>query len=397
MNRPVLVLFFVVLLQTLCVGANFTTLQFFAEDLGRSGVWVGLLWFALTVPRALLSPLWGSLSDRIGRKPLLVLGSVGAIGGSLLWAVAESYGVLLASRVVDSALSATAVIAFAVVADTVEPRKRAAGMGLLGAGVMLAFTVGPIMGALVTEAHGFRALGWTMAALQAASLLLILVAFRETRPASARPPREATAPLLPIFSAAVWRRAFSHPQTAGLLAVSFILTAGYTVFNTAFPNAAARWYDWTQAEVAWAFVVLGLTAGLAQGGLVRPLVPRLGEARVILIGGSIMAVGFGLLGLSLPPAGSLIVTGVIALGGGIAIPSLAGLLSRGVGEDDQGLVLGLNQTAQGIGRGLGPLVGSLVMVALPAAPFWIAAVLVAAATALLAWQGRARMRPPTRP
>ncbi|MBX3728293.1 MAG: MFS transporter [Candidatus Sumerlaeia bacterium] len=389
MNRPVLVIGLIALLQVLCVGANFTTLKFYGESLGGSGLAVGWLWVALSVPRALVSPFWGSLSDRIGRRPVLAIGSLGAIGGSVLWALSGSWEALLVSRLLDGFLGAHATVAFSVIGDSTAPEKRAAGMGMVGALVLVGFTIGPVMGGVGASMVGLAGLGWVMAGLQAAGLVLMLVALPETCPAATR--TAARGSLLPeAFRPAAWGQLLRLPTVAGLLVVCFVLTGAFAIYNTAFPNAAAVWYSWDQRDLALAFVVLGLGGALAQGGLVRPLAPRLGERRLVLIGGGVLALGFALLALGLPVWGALGATGLVAVGGGLAFPCVNALLSRSAPEQRQGLLLGIGQMAQGLGRGGGFLAGSAFEATSLTLPWWLAVAGVVVSLAVLGLGTQAR-------
>ncbi|MBI5153898.1 MFS transporter [Candidatus Poribacteria bacterium] len=384
--RPLAVIAAVVFLQLLVTGANFSTLHFYGSVLGANEALIGLLWFVLSGPRALLTPFWGSVSDRWGRKPVLVIGTLGTIAGSLLWAKGGNYWVLFASRLVDSLLSAQAGIAMAIVADTTPREKRAAWMGVMGSVVMLAFVIGPPVGAIVAEKSGFRVLGLGMAGLQALSLLLILVALPETRPVALAGTGRLHVPLL---EADVWRRLLASPSALVILAVLCLLTGGYSHFNTAFPKAAEVWQGFGQRECGYAFALLGLLGAVVQGGLIRPLAPRVGERVLSVSGTAIMGVSFLLMAQGARGAGFLWWgAALLGIGGGFAIPVLNALLSRVVHDDDQGLVMGLAATATGLGRAIGPaLAGALLHVGTEL-PFYSAVGLLGVA-AMLATRAKA--------
>ncbi|MDK2972694.1 MAG: transporter, family, tetracycline resistance protein [Candidatus Sumerlaeota bacterium] len=369
--RPIYVIALIAFCQVICVGANFTTLKFYSESFGGTGLMVGLLWVGLTMPRAVLSPMWGSLSDRWGRRPILVVGSIGSILGSLIWWQAGSYGTLLTSRVVDSLLGAQATIAFSVIADCTTPERRAAGMGMVGGLVLLGFTIGPAVGGLVSSAWGFAPLGLVMACIQSVGLLLILFALPETRPESAAV-RAAASWLPEAFHVTAWRALLGAPGMAAMLVVSLVVMASYAVYNTAFPNQAVSWFTWNQRDLVPAFMILGIGGAIAQGGLVRVLVPRFGEARLVIGGGIVMIAAFLVLSLRLPAPALLAATGMLALGGGVAFPCITALLSRLTPNDRQGLLLGINQMAQGLGRGFGFLAGSAFESISLRLPWWIA-------------------------
>jgi len=368
----------IVFLQLLCVGATFSTMAEFNLQLGGTDGMLGLLWLAFSLPRGVLSPFWGGISDRIGRKPIMIAGCLATIAGSLCWSVSSVWWMLLVSRLLDSVFSAQAPVAMAIVADSTRPEKRAAGMGMVGAAVGLAFAIGPLIG--ISSAHiGLHNLGYVMAILQTLSLCVILFALPETRPASGA----AAGPLIPVLHKETRVRAFSHAAVAPLLLTMLLMTVASSHFFTLFPLATRDWYGWGVKQEGIGFAVLGVVGVLTQGGLVRPLVARLGELRLLRI--AIPILGFGFLLMAYHPSALWIhvATATIALGGGLAVPSLQGWLSRSAGERDQGLVLGLSQTCQAAGRGFGPWIGARLYGFGPSVPFIFAAVLAMAAASVL--------------
>lgn len=359
----------IVFLQLLCIGANFSTLKFYSESLGGTGLAVGILWAALSVPRALLSPLWGSVSDRWGRKPVMVLGTLGTMAGSLLWVFADSWGMLLTSRLVDGVLSAQAAVAMSIIADCTTREKRARAMGTVGGAVVLGLTIGPAMGGLVGSMAGFPSLGWVMFGLQAAALLLTLTALRESRPRKTT----AGASLIPdAFRPAAWRLLAARPGAVALIGAAGVIAGAAAVYSTAFPNASAEWFEWDESQLMWAFATLGFVGAIAQGGIVRVFARDGREPVLAGVGIVVVAIGFALMAAWKQPAPALIATAVLALGSGLAFPCLTSLLSARVDAESQGLTLGANQMAQGLGRGAGFLAGSAFGLGALHVPFLLA-------------------------
>lgn len=397
------VLCLIVFLQLLTMASQFTTLNRFGIELGADAAMVGWLWAAYAFPRAISGPLLSGWSDRIGRRPLMLMGGVATVAASLLWAMSTSFPMLLASRALDSLLSAQAILAFAIVADITPPERRAARMGLMGAMVSLAFILGPAMGAIVGARLGLPALGMVNAALQIVAVAITLVWLDETLPAlkgmarlSAEAlsvqARDTIAAPASVVGPSVWAR-------VAVVGTLLVLTVGYTQFNTAFELSSAAWFGFGEKELTIGWIILGVTGALSQGGLLRVLSPRIGEAATAAIGAALATVGFAAMATGWSPAWLFGGTVVLGLGGAMGTAALTALLSRHTSDRRQGLVLGLGQTAQQLGRGAGPVLGAYAFATFgPAMPFVLAAIICGAcviATAAFAMWERARRAQPT--
>jgi MFS family permease len=361
---------FALLLST---GTQFPTLNPFGESLQATAAQVGWLWFWFAAPRAFMGPLWASLSDAWGRRPIFILGSIGMVGGSILWALSTSFEMLVTSRVIDSALSAQAAVAFAVVADITPAEKRSSAMGLLGMTASLAFIIGPVFGAIFAAEFGLASIGWLNAGLQGFALLLAIALLPETAP-----PRTGSRLAVPLFQSQSWHRLTASPVLPLILATVLIFTISYTQFNTAFQLITAKLFDFDERSVGYAWMILGLCAAISQGGLIRQLAPRLGEANVAGIGMIGTAIGFILMAMVPAPLMYWVATAILGLGVGLTLAALNALVSLNVSPADQGIMQGFNQAAQQIGRSIGPLMGSAGVAILgPPWPFVIAAAIAA--------------------
>jgi MFS family permease len=388
--RPILIVSLALLFQIMTVGMTFPTLNSFGASLGGTPLLAGLLWFFSAVPRALMTPFWGGLSDRMGRRPVFIIGALGTIAGSLLWARASSYEMLLASRFVDSVLSGQAALAFAVVADSLPRERHAAGMGMMGAVVSLGFIIGPLAGGILSTHMALADLGYVMGALQLVSLLLLLFALPETAKSRTTDAHWLTeSPLHP----ASWRRLRALPAVPIILVSFFLLTTGYTHFNTAFQFSGEVWHGFDERKTSYGFALLGLLSAIVQGGLIRPLVPRFGERRIAFAGGILLAAGFVVMALGEVSLGVLYAGLVLAgVGIGLAMPTMSALISRATPDESQGLAQGFSQMAQSVGRGVGPVLGGAFFSYGPAVPFVTAAVLLALACFVLAASRPGRRR-----
>lgn len=385
----------VVFLEIVCLGAIIPTLPDFVTDVfGGSPVWVGGLFALVAAPKVVLNPAWGRLSDRLGRRPVLALLTVGAMGGSALWALSPTLGGIVGggllwlavSRAVYGVFSAQAAIAFAIASDTSTAEKRAAAMGVLGAAFGVGLTVGFPLGAWVGAAS-LAAVGWLCLGCEAIALAIIAFALKETRPAprsgGARARSEDAAagasncrPKHPLpdgrgsLRADTFFALLRSGPLALLIGVVVVLWLGVSVMTPTLRPLTERWYDFELMDTALAFAVWGVVGLIVQGGAIRPTVRMLGERRTFAVGVIVLAASFFVVSTQPRFAGFWIALVGMAVGGGLAIPALTGLLSLQVDPARQGAVHGLNQSATALGRALGYLLGGAMFGQIaPASPY----------------------------
>ena len=379
----------VVFLEVVCLGATFPVLNDYCLKLGcqpeHLGVVAGLMFALVAGPKVLTNALWGSCSDRWGRKKTLAVVSVGTMAGSVLWALAPGLAVLAISRGIGGIFSAQGALAYAVASDVSRPEKRAASMGVLGAAFGVGLVVGIALGGMVGYQLSIAAVGWFCAACQFVSLGVIIFVLPETAPphpfglgTSDSPGRQP-----------LWRLA-ARLDIAWLLVICMLLTGGLAVLIPTLREILRDWYDFQTHQVTLAFVVWAAVGLVVQGGLIRPIVKRLGESATMVLGAAILAGGFALLAARPGHGGFWCAMVLIAIGGGLAVPALVSLMSLRVSEADQGAIHGLNQSITALGRAAGYLMGGSLYVGFgPAWPYGIGAALVLMAAAMLI------TRPPT--
>lgn len=304
----------------------------------RHDAMIGILVASYSLLHFLLAPGWGRLSDRAGRRPVLLIGFAGSAASYLIFGLAGSFAALLVSRVVAGVSGATVNVAQAALADVTPPEARSRAMGLIGAAFGIAFVVGPAL-AGITSRLGESAPGLVAAGFATLNLLLAARFLPETRGEPAPPRRAAALP---------W---------AGVrlpLGVAFLETLAFTTVYVALPLLAERRLGYDRAEVSWLYALMGITGAVVQGWLVGRLAPRVGEARLIAAGGALMAAG-----LALVPAarGGTLAAALVALaaGSGLVIPAVAGWVSRHAPADAQGHALGRLQSATSVARIVGPV------------------------------------------
>ena len=381
-DRRLGLLFLAVLVDLIGFGIVLPLLPLYAEGFGASGLQVGLLVAVYSLVQLVMAPLWGRLSDRIGRRPVVVLGLLGSSAAYVVFAQADSLAVLFASRIVGGIGGSTIPVAQAYIADVTPPSRRAGNMGLIGAAFGLGFVIGPALGAFLAGVSpgSPTAPGYVAAALCIANALAALVWLPESRSRKAGSrSREAGARATPTpgFSlAAAWRDAASSRQIRLVLTGYLCITMGFSALQPTLSLLAAERFGMGARQAGLLFALLGVVSAVVQGGLVRSVAPRTGERRLLL--GSALPFVLGLLvaGWSPTPAALLAGLALVGIGYGGAIPSVLGLLSRAAHPERQGAVLGVGQSVGSLARVLGPLLAGFLFDVRLALPYMAGAALV---------------------
>jgi len=366
-NRAALgTLFLTVLLDLLGFGLVVPFLPGEARLLGASDFEATLLAASYSLMQFLFVPLWGRLSDRIGRRPVL-LGSIAltAVGWSVL-AAADSLPVMFLARIGTGMATANIAVAQAYVADVTTPETRARGMGLIGMAFGIGFIMGPFFGGELGHfvIHGRNGV---LAALAAAGLSVVNFALalknlRESLPAEARrhaPPRKAPG----RFGALA---AVAHmPGVTLLVIINFCVIFWFAGMEQTFRLFTEDEFQMSVAGTGRVLGLVGIVAAVVQGGLIGRLTQRFGELHLLRVGIGTLAVAFVLMGTSPRFASSallalFIAAALTALGSGLSTPSLSSLVSRRAGVNAQGVSLGALQSASALARTLGPATGGLV-------------------------------------
>lgn len=347
-------------------------LPLYAERFGASGVSATGLVAAFSGAQLLFSPIWGRVSDRVGRKPLLVLSLAGTAVGSLVTGLAGSLSILFLGRVLDGISGASVSVAQAAVVDIAEPEDRARLLGLLGAAFGLGFVAGPAIGGLA--ALGGPEVPFLLAAaLAAVNAVVAARRLPETHPGVGRASR-------PLVERVPWRR----EGVLALVLVSFVALSAFSAFEATFALFAEHRLGLRLASIGGVFAAVGLLLVVVQVRLVGPAVARLGESGVVRAGLVVNGVGLVLVAaahswLLLAPALVLLVVGQ-----GLVTPTMASLVAGKVGAGQRGGVLGVQQAAGGLARVVGPLAGGVLFehVGVPAPYLAGAALMLLAAIAV---------------
>ena len=379
MNKRILgVLFLTLLIVMVGFSILFPVEAFYVKSFNATALSMGVLIMLYSLMQFLFSPLWGRLSDRIGRKPVLLLGLFGYAVSMLFMGMATQLWHLFAARAFGGILSsATLPTAMAVIADSTDAEHRTRGMGILGAAFGLGVIVGPAIGGVLGKSHLWLPY-FATAGLAAAVFVFVLVALPESLTPQRRGQHKETQS----------RWAALHRAIAALYFISFIVSFTLAGLETTFGFLAADRLGLTPDRVGYLFVVMGIVGASIQGGLIGPLQRRFGDTRLIQAGLLVSALGFAGIALSGTALWAAVTLSVFAAGNGLIRPSNAALVSRRT-RVGHGLAIGLLDSFDSMGRILGPLLGGLLYRLHDYLPFALGAVLTLASGLLFALLYRA--------
>jgi MFS family permease len=382
-------LFLTIFLDLLGFGLVIPFLPGIARRLGAGDFVATLPGAVFSIMQFLFIPIWGRLSDRVGRRPVLLWSIAASAIGMTMLGLAPTLVWLLVARVWSGIATANIAVAQAYIADVTPPEKRARGMAVVGIAFGLGFILGPFIGGELSRFHVGGREGmlpaFVAAGLSAVNFLMALRTLPESLPPERRGQsvRRAT----PIDLAA-FRAAIAVPGIGAAVAINFMLILWFSGMEQTFRLFTADGFGMSDAGTGRVFGLVGIVSALVQGGLVARLVLRYGEGRLIQSGLGIQAAAFALLGLSpmFGPSGKaalLVASAGIALGSGLCSPTLPAFASRRASATTQGMTLGTLQSASALARALGPLLGGVLYAAIdPRAPYLVGAVGLGAAALL---------------
>ena len=344
---------------------------FLALSTGASATAVTWALGAYSLGQFLTAPLWGRLSDRVGRKPVLLIGLLGSVASYLLLSRAETILEMGGARLLGGLMAGNVGAAFAAAADLADDRTRARNMGLLGAAVGFGFIAGPALGAFLIgpspDRAGFARICEVAAMFATAAALVALLFFRETRRAADAPAERARA----------WSLLRAQPRLRGFVLIALTMMSAQALMEASFGLWARAAFDWGPHQVGWALAAMGLGAALLQGGGAGAATKRFGDAGALRGGLAAFAAGLLFLAAARNVAAASVALGFVTLGVALATPALQSLVAKSASEDARGAALGLNQSASALGRVLGPALAGLLFDTLgPAAPFACGAALL---------------------
>lgn len=389
-RRVVFFVFVTVFLDLVGFGIIIPLLPFYVRSMGGSAETVGFILASFSLTQFVATPFLGRLSDRFGRRPVILLSLAGNAAAMVLFALATRASLLwllFASRVLAGATAGNLSACQAAIADVTRGEHRAAGMGRLGAGIGLGMVLGPVLGSSVSHV-GPWAPPLAAAALACADLIGAFFLMPETHEVAAR---RGGAPGA-AGPGATLAQVLAQRRIVTVLCLYFLTFLYMTNLQVALALLTNARLAWTATEIGHVFGLFGLIMLVVQGGLIGRLTRRWGSISLVIAGSLLSMAGLGTIALShhaLPLVGGLVLLG---LGLGVVNPSLSSIAADAAGGGRQGTILGFAQSSGGLARTVGPLLGGLLYARVAAgAPFLAGAVSAALAAVLamgLAREGR---------
>lgn len=387
-RSPLVPIFLIVFVGLLGFGIIIPLLPLYAKHFGASPFVAGLLLATYSLLQLLATPYLGALSDRVGRRPVLIISQIGTVLSFLLLGVANSLPLLFAARMLDGISGGNISTAQAYISDVVDEKNRARAFGLIGVAFGLGFIVGPVLGGILSHGNNFYRPALAAGAISFVSLLLTIFYLPESLPQGKRSQQRQPR----IVDIEGLRRAWGYEQLGLLLMIFFLFSlvqAGFEGLFTLFGNYK---FGLGPREAGYLLGYVGVLGVLVQGGGIGPLVQRLGERRVLQAG--LVAGAIGLLWSGFANSLPMLMVALVpvSFGLGVATPTTNSLIARESPPDERGRILGISQSMSALARVLGPLLSGYALQHQVWLPFVVAALL-----SVVAWTLAARLVPPSRP
>lgn len=360
------ILLSIVVVDLIGFGIVMPVLPFYARDFGVTATTLGLLMMSYAAAQFVCAPLWGRLSDRVGRRPVILFSVAGTSASLLFFGLAESILWLFVARVLAGGFAANVSVASAYISDVTNEDERTRWMGMLGASFGVGFILGPIIGGLLSP------LGYRVPMLVAAGLAfinLIYAAFSLKEP-DRHVDRGATAVSASRFSV------LRGPEVRRLCLIYFVYSIAVSQLETIFAFFMIDRFEFDALEVAWIFVGMAIVMGGIQGGGMKPLSARYSEKQLVVTGSLLLGLGFVLLPSAPTWAVLLLPLALAAVGRAITQPPLMSLTSMVATSDTRGVVMGTFQSSASLARVVGPVLAGLLYDLAEPGPFYLAAALM---------------------
>jgi DHA1 family tetracycline resistance protein-like MFS transporter len=348
-TRPLLIIFLTIFVNLVGFGIIIPLLPFYAETFGASPFVIGLLFAVFSISQLVAGPVLGDWSDRYGRRPVLVFSLAGTVLSLVMMALAHSVVMLFAARIIDGLSGGNISTARAYVADVTEPKDRARAYGLIGAAFGLGFIIGPALSGVLASGGNYTAPLWAAAAITLVATAMAWFWLPET----VHKAQAGTG--MPFRNMAEMLR---RPGLRRVLMIDFVYWLSFSVFQTTFALFAANRFGFGAAQTGYFFAGFGVLGAIVQGGFIRPIVHRMGDKPVFLLG--LVCGATGLVAATFAHSVAMFAVALIpvAFGIGFGHPTVSSLVSRAARGEEQGRVQGAASAIESLGRTIGPVWGN---------------------------------------
>jgi DHA1 family tetracycline resistance protein-like MFS transporter len=367
LRSPLLPIFLIVLVDILGYTIILPLLPFYSERLGASPFVVGLLISTYAICQLVSGPIIGKMSDRMGRRPLLIVSQMGTLIGFLILSQATALWLIFVSRVIDGLTAGNLSLAQAYIADVTEPEKRAQSFGVIGIAFGMGFLIGPAISGFLAG-YGYAYPIYAASVLSATSIICTWALLPQAIPGQSGA-AGATGPggrRLGLLEWSGYVEFFRRPGLRELLLEFLLFALCFSSFTSGFALFAERRFTWQghafgAKEVGYVFAYVGFLGVILQGGLIGRLVKWLGEPRLVKSGFLCTAIGYGFLGFIYRIPALLGISAVASYGTGVLRPAVTSLITQKASRQEQGVVLGLTQSLTSVAQIVSPLLSGFLI------------------------------------
>ena len=385
-SSPLFVIFTTVLIDLIGFGMVIPLIGLYGRHYGAHGFQLSILGGIYSLMQFFFAPIWGTISDRIGRRPVLLISLAGSTLSYIGFALAPSYLWLVMARALGGVFAANISTAQAYIADVTPPQDRAKGMGLLGAAFGIGFTLGPPLGGIASVKLGLAAPGLIAATICGLNALLAVFRLPESFPPELRQKRREetdTAKSRPRwYQFEQITHAFQKPELRILFLTFFAVTFAFSTMEQTFSLLFQTKFGFETGEAGYrtglVLMVAGLVGAVIQGGLIRRLVAQFGERNLLLTGLGVSAVVMAIFPWSPSYPLYFLIVFPMAIGSSFINPSLSSLISKAASAQEQGSTLGVSQGLGSLARALGPFCGLMTFAISPEIPYLVSSSIYAA-------------------